>query len=146
MDSSIRQCQDNCSKDMSWFKVDIPHMGKPAHLFQSLLSFLGLHPKGVHYNPCSILEDRFESRAMVPISSPMAWGGNQGKRYSIVSFRGKASSHGKGCSCVVLPPSAIVFLFRLLGEWVFFNPVFSFPMRLWTVYSSEAVLEPPCGA
>ena len=118
----------------------------PAHRYQSLLSFQACLPKCVHYNPCSILEDSFEGLRMVPISSPMAWGGNQSKRYSIVSFRGKASSHGKGCSCVVLPPSAIVFLFRLLGEWVFFNPVFSFPMRLWTVYSSEAVLEPPCGA
>ena len=129
VDSRNRQWQENCSKDMSWFKVDIPQMGQPAHLFQSLLSFLGLHPKGVHYNPCSILEDRFESLGMEPTSSPMAWVGNQDKRYSIVSFRGKASSHGKGCSCVVLlPPSAIVFLLRLRGEWVFFNPIFSFHM------------------
>ena len=60
---------------------------------------------------------------MVPISSPLAWGGNQVKSYSIVSFRGKASSHGKGCSCVVLPPSAIVFLFRLRGERDFFHPI-----------------------
>ena len=52
---------------------------------------------------------------MVPVCSPMAWCGNQVKRYSIVSFRGKAASHGMGCSCVVLPPSAIVFLFRLRG-------------------------------
>ena len=26
VDSSNRQWQDNCSKDMSWFKVDIPQM------------------------------------------------------------------------------------------------------------------------
>ena len=130
VDSRNRQWQESCSKDMSWFKVDIPHMGKPAHLFQSLLSFLGLHPKGVHYNPCSILEDRFERLGMEPTSSPMAWVGNQDKRYSIVSFRGKASSHGKGCSCVVLPPSAMVFMFRLRGEWVSFNHIFSLPMRL----------------
>ena len=103
---------------------------KAAHLYQSLLSFRAWLPKCVYYNPCSILEDRFESLGMVPISSPMAWGGNQVKSYSIVSFRGKASSHGKGCSCVVLPSSAIVFLLRLRGEWVFFNPIFSFPMRL----------------
>ena len=130
VDSRNRQWQESCSKDMSWFKVDIPHMGKPAHLFQSLLSFLGLHPKGVHYNPCSILEDRFERLGMEPTSSPMAWVGNQDKRYSIVSFRGKASSHGKGCSCVVLPPSAMVFMFRFCGVWVFFNPIFYFQMRL----------------
>ena len=43
----------------------------------------------------NILEDRFESLGMVPISSPLAWGGNQVKRYSIVSFRVIASSHGK---------------------------------------------------
>ena len=124
LDSSHRQWQENCSKGMSWFKVDIPQMGQPAHLFQSLLSFLALHPKGVHYNPCSILEDRFESLGMEPTSSPMSWVGNQDKRYSIVSFRGKASSHGKGCSCVVLPPSSIVFMFRLRGEWVFSIPYF----------------------
>jgi hypothetical protein len=67
---------------------------------------------------------------MVPISSPMACGGNQFKKYSIVSFSGKASSHGKGCSYVVLPPSALVFMFRLRGVWVFFYPIFSFPVRL----------------
>ena len=89
VDSRNRQWQESCSKDMSWFKVDIPHMGKPAHLFQSLLSFLGLHPKGVHYNPCSILEDRVESLVMEPISSQMACGGNQVKIYSMLSFRGK---------------------------------------------------------
>ena len=61
---------------------------------------------------------------MVPISSPMAWGGNQVKRYSIVSFRGKASSHGKGCACVVLPPSAIVILFRLCGGGFFQSHIF----------------------
>jgi len=69
----------------------------------------------------------------------MAWGGNQVKRHSILSCRGNASSHGKGCLFVVLlPPSAIVFLFKLLGEWIFFNPIFSLPMRLWTVYFWEA--------
>jgi len=31
----------------------------------------------------------FESLAKVPISSPMAWDGNQGKKFSILSFSGK---------------------------------------------------------
>ena len=59
----------------------------------------------------------------------MAWCANQVKRYFIASFHGKASSHGKGCSCVVLPPSAIVFLFRLRGEWDFFHSIF-FPNEI----------------
>ena len=106
-------------------------MDKPAHLYESLLSFQAWLPKYVHYNPCSLLEYRCESLGIVPISSPMAWGWNQVKRYSIVSFRLKSSSHGKGRSCVVLPPLAIVFNFRLRVEWVFFNRIFSFQKRLW---------------
>ena len=98
VDSSNRQWQDNCSKDMSWFKLDIPQMGQSSTLVPESSLLPGLTPKIVHYNPCSILEDRFESLGMVPISSPMAWGGNHVKRYSIVSFRGKASSLGQGCS------------------------------------------------
>jgi len=129
VDSSNRQWQDNFSKDMCLFKVDIPN-GTKQHTCTRVFSPSGPDSKCVHYNPCSLLEDRFESLGMVPISSPMAWGGNQVKKYSIISFRGKASSHGQGCSCVVLPPSAMVFLLRLRGEWVFFNPICSFQMRL----------------
>ena len=124
--SSNRQWQDQekCSKDVSLFKVDIPQVGQSSTLVPESSLLPGLTPKIVHYNPCSILEDRFESLGMVPISSPMAWGGNHVKRYSIVSFRGKASSHGKGCSYVVLPPPSIDFLFRLRGAWVLSIPYF----------------------
>ena len=94
--------------------------GAKQHTVPESYLLPGLTPKMCHYNACSILEDRFESLGMVPISSPMAWCGNQVKKYSIVSFRGKASSHGKGCLCVVLPPLAIVFMFRLRGNGSFF--------------------------
>ena len=40
VESSNGQWQDNFSKDMCLFKVDIHEWDKPAHLHQSLLSFL----------------------------------------------------------------------------------------------------------
>ena len=107
--------QDNCSKEMPWLKVAIQPMGQTSTIVPESSLFPDLMPKSVHYNTCSILEDRFERLVMLPISSPMAWGGNQVKRHSIASFHGKASSHGKGCSCVPLPPSAIVLCSGCMG-------------------------------
>jgi len=57
----------------------------------------GLNPKMCPLQSLLPTGNRFESLGMVPISSPMAGlGGGEGvKRYSIVSFPGEASSHGK---------------------------------------------------
>ena len=124
-----RQWRDNFYKDMPLFMLDSTQMGQTSTRVPESSLLPGLSSKMCPLQSLLPTGNRFESLGMVPISSPMAWGGNQFKSYSIVSFSGKSSSHGKGCSCVVLPPSAIVFMFRLRGEWVFFNPIFSFHMR-----------------
>ena len=133
VDSSNRQWQDNCSKDMSWFKLDIPQMGQSSTLVPESSLLPGLTPKNVSI---SIPAPSWKTglKALVWYVYLLQWHGVEirlRERYSIVSFRRKVSSHGKGRSGVVLlPPSAIVFLFRILGEWVFFNHIFSFHMRL----------------
>ena len=109
---------------MSWFKVDIPQMGQTSTRVRESSLLPGLTPKMCPLQSLLPTGNRFESLGMVPISSPMAGLGGEGvKRYSIVSFPGEASSHGKGCSYVVLPPPSIDFLFRLRGEWDFFHPI-----------------------
>ena len=45
VDSSNREWQDNCSKDMSWFKVDIPQMGQTSTLVPESSLLPGLTPK-----------------------------------------------------------------------------------------------------
>ncbi len=45
VDSSNRQWQDSCSKDMSWFKVDIPQMGQTSTLVPESSLLPGLTPK-----------------------------------------------------------------------------------------------------
>jgi len=45
VDSSHRQCQDNCSKDLSWFKVDIPQMGQTSTRVRESSLLPGLNPK-----------------------------------------------------------------------------------------------------
>ena len=47
VDSSNRQWQDNCSKDMSWFKLDIPQMGQTSTLVPESSLLPGLTPKNV---------------------------------------------------------------------------------------------------
>ena len=45
LDSSNRQWQDNGSKNMSWCKVDIPHMGQTSTLVRESSLLPGLTPK-----------------------------------------------------------------------------------------------------
>ena len=47
VDSRNRQWQDNCSKDMSWFKLDIPQMGQSSTLVPESSLLPGLTPKNV---------------------------------------------------------------------------------------------------
>ena len=44
VDSSNRQCQDTCSKALSWFKVDIPQMGETSTLVPEFSLLPGLTP------------------------------------------------------------------------------------------------------
>ena len=77
VDSSHRQCQDNCSKDLSWFKVDIPQMGQTSTRVRESSLLPGLTPKMCPLQSLLPTGNRFESLGMVPIPSPMAWvGGN----------------------------------------------------------------------
>ena len=45
VDSSNREWQDTCSKDMSWFKVDIPQIGQTSTLVRESSLLPGLTPK-----------------------------------------------------------------------------------------------------
>ena len=45
VETSNRQRQDNCSKDMSLFKVDIPQMGETSTLVPESYLLPGLNPK-----------------------------------------------------------------------------------------------------
>ena len=45
VDSSNREWQDICSKDMSWFKVDIPQIGQTSTLVRESSLLPGLTPK-----------------------------------------------------------------------------------------------------
>ena len=45
VDSSNREWQDICSKDMSWFKVDIPQMGQTSTRVPESSLLPGLTPK-----------------------------------------------------------------------------------------------------
>lgn len=74
----------------------------------------------------------------------MAWCEGQVKWYSIVSQRGQAPSHGKDFSSGVHPPSSLFLFSRLDVEWTLFSIIFSFHMRLYTVYSWDEFFEPQC--
>ena len=76
VDSSHRQCQDNCSKDLSWFKVDIPQMGQTSTRVRESSLLPGLTPKMCPLQSLLPTGNRFESLGMVPIPSPMAGGEN----------------------------------------------------------------------
>jgi len=112
------------SKDMNLFKVDIPQMGQTSTLVPASSLLLGLTPRMCPLQSLLHTGRHCWKPWYVPISSPKAWGENQVKRYSIISFHGKASSHGKRCSYVALPPSAIVYLFRLRVKCVISIPYF----------------------
>ena len=75
--SSNCQWQDNCSKDVSFFKVDIPQMGQTSTRVPESSLLPGLNPKMCPLQSLLPTGNRFESLGMVPIPSPMAWvGGN----------------------------------------------------------------------
>ena len=78
VESSNGQWQHYFSKDMSWFKVDIPQMGQTSTRVRESSLLPGLTPKMCPLQSLLPTGNRFESLGMVPIPSPMAWVGGNG--------------------------------------------------------------------
>lgn len=122
--------QELSAKQVSVVQVNIQLQGRNRILSQILHSFFARILKCGLYIHCSPLEDRGYTPCLAPVSSKMAWCGDQVKDQYTFSLSQKVPSNVKDFSYCVLLYSFLVFSIQVVLEVSLFHSYILFPIEI----------------